>query len=205
MYRIDDPSNVPVCPAPEAAENEGFYTEGVPGVSPATLVRASWLNMVQEELRNIVLAAAIVPAKTTYNQVLTALQTLFGRLATPNTWTAAQQGAFVPVQPPINGGTLILNFAQGNNFVVGAGPSITGIAASFILGTPSNVVPGQSGIITFVQGAVGGFTITSRTTSWIGPNGTRVQLTAGPNGRDSFLYYVDYDNHIVVSAAGNVS
>ncbi|OEZ85647.1 hypothetical protein JAB8_38290 [Janthinobacterium sp. HH106] len=74
MYRIDDPSAAAALPEPEAAGREGFFTEGVPGVKEATLVRASFLNMLQEELRNIVLAAGVVPAKADYTQLLKALR-----------------------------------------------------------------------------------------------------------------------------------
>ena len=130
----------------------------------------------------------------------------YALLAATQAWTAAQQGAFVPVQPVSSGATLTLNFALGNNFVVGGGSGVTSaIAASFVLGTPANVVPGQSGIITFLQNGTGGYTITSRSTAWVGANGARAQLTAGANGRDDFFYVVDFDGKIILSAAGNVS
>ncbi|TCG04611.1 hypothetical protein BZM27_39620 [Paraburkholderia steynii] len=35
---------------------------------------ASWLNMIQEEMRAVVVAAGITPSKTTYNQVLAAIK-----------------------------------------------------------------------------------------------------------------------------------
>ncbi|MCA1860919.1 hypothetical protein LE191_12480 [Janthinobacterium sp. HSC-3S05] len=73
MYRIDDPSAVVAPPAQEAAGSEGFFAEGIPGVQEATLVRASFLNMIQEELRNIVVAAGITPSKADNAQILRAL------------------------------------------------------------------------------------------------------------------------------------
>ncbi|MEO6920521.1 MAG: hypothetical protein ABI171_16185 [Collimonas sp.] len=76
MFRIDDPSAVAALPVPEAVGNPGYFTEGSPGTLAATLVRASFLNMVQEELISILMAAGIVPSKATYNQVLTAIKTL---------------------------------------------------------------------------------------------------------------------------------
>lgn len=83
MFRIDDPSNSATLPTPEAAATEGYWTEGDPVLNiPATLERASWFNMVQEELRNIVVAAAITPSKTVYNQVLTAIK----RLCASSAW-----------------------------------------------------------------------------------------------------------------------
>ena len=123
-----------------------------------------------------------------------------------NNWTAAQSGAIVPVQPALPSGTLTLNFALGNNFVVGAGTGVTSaITGNFILGSPTNQVPGQSGIITFVQDGTGGHTITSRSSVWIGNNGARVNLTAGANGQDDFFYITRYDGRITLSGAGNVS
>lgn len=77
MFRIDDPSAATVLPSPSAAGSEGYFTEGDPSVStPATLVRADWLNAVQEELRAIVVAGGLTPSKTTLNQVLQAIQNL---------------------------------------------------------------------------------------------------------------------------------
>lgn len=78
MYRIDDPSASPTLPAPEAALTEGYWTEGNPATgTPATLERASWFNMVQEELRAIPVAAGIVPSKVVYTQILAALMSMF--------------------------------------------------------------------------------------------------------------------------------
>jgi hypothetical protein len=81
MFRIDDPTAAAALPDPEAAGTEAYFTEGNPGVTPATLVRASWLNMIQEELRAIVIAAGLTPSKTTYNQVLSALNASYAKLA----------------------------------------------------------------------------------------------------------------------------
>lgn len=79
MYSIDDPTAVASLPTPEAAGTEGYFTEGNPGGAiPATLVRASWMNMITQELRNWVVAAGLVPSKTTYNQVLQAGKLMFG-------------------------------------------------------------------------------------------------------------------------------
>lgn len=75
MYRIDDPSASPTLPTPEAALTEGYWTEGNPGTgTPATLERASWFNMIQEELRAVVVAAGLTPSKTTYTQVRDAIK-----------------------------------------------------------------------------------------------------------------------------------
>jgi len=77
MFRIDDATATPSLPTPEAAGTEGYFTEGNPVTGEkATDVRASWLNMVQEEIRSVVVAGGLTPSKTTYNQVLTAIEKL---------------------------------------------------------------------------------------------------------------------------------
>jgi hypothetical protein len=75
MFRIDDATAATSLPTPEAAGTEGYWTEGNPATGvPATLERASWFNMIQEELRAVVVAAGLTPSKTTYNQVLSAIK-----------------------------------------------------------------------------------------------------------------------------------
>ncbi|HIC7208535.1 hypothetical protein [Burkholderia stabilis] len=77
MYRIDDATAATTLPTPESANAEGYFTEGNPATgTPATKVRASWLNMLQEELRGVVVGGGLTPSKTTYNQVYTAIQAL---------------------------------------------------------------------------------------------------------------------------------
>lgn len=78
MFRIDDATAATSLPAPETAATEGYFTEGNPTAgTPATNVRGSWLNMIQEELCSILAAAGITRSKTSYNQVNTALQKMY--------------------------------------------------------------------------------------------------------------------------------
>lgn len=78
MFRIDDATAATSLPAPEASGTEGYFTEGNPVAgTPATNVRGSWLNMIQEELCGILAAAGITRSKTTYNQVNSALQKMY--------------------------------------------------------------------------------------------------------------------------------
>ncbi|ABE29935.1 hypothetical protein DR64_724 [Paraburkholderia xenovorans LB400] len=78
MFRIDDATAASSLPVPEAPGPEGYFTEGNPaGGTPATNVRGSWLNMIQEELCAILAAAGIARSKTSYNQVNTALQKMY--------------------------------------------------------------------------------------------------------------------------------
>jgi hypothetical protein len=119
MYRIDDATAGTSLPTPETAESEGYWIEGNPATgTPATKIRASWLNMIQEELRAIVIAAGLTPSKTTYTQVRDAIKALVplnapGRLLNggPTVYTAgatwnrnpATTFAIVEVQAPGGG------------------------------------------------------------------------------------------------------
>lgn len=78
MQRIDDASAAASIPTPEAAGTPGFWTEGNPGGGvPATLVRASFLNMIQEEMVGVVTASGQAPSKLNYTQLLNALKACF--------------------------------------------------------------------------------------------------------------------------------
>jgi hypothetical protein len=118
MFRIDDPSAASQMPTPEAAGTPGFWTEGNPTTGvPATLERASWFNSIQEELMSILTAGGVTPSKTTYNQVLTALQALYGpgragHVFTGNDWV------------PLPGG-LILQWGTGSASSTSSGNLIT--------------------------------------------------------------------------------
>jgi len=76
MYRIDIPSAAASLPTPSALGTEGFWTAGVPGTVPATVMDQDWFNMVQEELIAFLTAAGITHSKSTRNQVLTSVQQL---------------------------------------------------------------------------------------------------------------------------------
>ncbi|NID15371.1 hypothetical protein [Luteibacter yeojuensis] len=75
MYQIDNATSVTTPPAPTPAGTPGFFTDGsaVGGV-PATVVPAEWLNGVQEELVNAVVAAGLTPSKTAFNQLAAAIR-----------------------------------------------------------------------------------------------------------------------------------
>lgn len=141
MYRIDDPSASATLPTPEAALTEGYWTEGNPGTgTPATLERASWFNMVQEELRAVAVAGGLTPSKTTYNQILTALKSMFSsvvgsmRNAKMYVVAASASATFtadeIIVETALGGQTFRLaNYSQAINLATtGAGGMDTGTA-----------------------------------------------------------------------------
>lgn len=56
----------------------GEFTDGNPGQGVArTVLRASWTNMVQRELLNVVTGAGLEPAEDQFDQVLKAIQAMF--------------------------------------------------------------------------------------------------------------------------------
>ena len=124
MLRIDDPSAVPVLPTPEAAGTEGYFTEGSPGVTPATLVRASFLNMVQEELRTVVVAGGLAPSKTTYNQMLSAIQAMYGNARIGHVYASSD---WIPL-----GGGIILQW--GSQLTSAAGDTTVLYPTPFLVG-----------------------------------------------------------------------
>lgn len=119
MLRIDDSSAAAALPAPEVLGTEGYFTEGSPGVTPATLVRASWLNMVQEELRAVVVAGGLTPSKTTYNQVMTAIKSMIDAQAGNYCLDTGAANAYVvaldpPVSAYVNGMTVRFRAVNAN-------------------------------------------------------------------------------------------
>jgi hypothetical protein len=58
----------------------GFFTGGTPGLVAATRVRAWWLNMIQEEIIAVLVAAGLTPdtAATNFHQLRDAITTMVG-------------------------------------------------------------------------------------------------------------------------------
>lgn len=82
MFRIDNPTAAAALPAIPAAGAEKFFTEGDAGLGvPATTVDAWWLNMLQEELRAlIVTGGGLAPDKADNTQVLQAIQAMIAAI-----------------------------------------------------------------------------------------------------------------------------
>jgi hypothetical protein len=75
MYRIDNNSSVPALPTIPGAGPEQFFSGGDPTTGqPATTLDAWWVNMIQEEIRNVVVAYGITPNKYDNTQLLQALR-----------------------------------------------------------------------------------------------------------------------------------
>lgn len=75
MFRIDSQGTSATLPTPAAVgPTVGYFTKGDPGnaILP-TVVSDDWLNMTQEEILNVILAAGLTPSKTTYTQLRDAI------------------------------------------------------------------------------------------------------------------------------------
>lgn len=108
MFAIDDPTAVAVMPAPEGAGTPGFWTEGNPAIGQAaTYVRASFLNMLQSELLNILTAAGVAPSKTTYDQLLTSFRSNALVTATDTGPTNACAIAYTPAITALTDGMVL--------------------------------------------------------------------------------------------------
>jgi hypothetical protein len=116
MLRIDDATAAAALPTPEALGTEGYFTEGNPGGGvPATILRASWLNRVQELLRSVVAGAGITPTKTDYGLLMQAIRRAAGAnvsALTANATLTADQAGLVAVSAAASAVTLTLPAAN---------------------------------------------------------------------------------------------
>lgn len=108
-------------------------------------------------------------------------------------FTAAQRGSYVTLT---DAATVAIDLSLGNYFQVTLG-------GNRVIGAPSNVVAGQSGVIRLVQDATG-----SRTASWNSvfkfPGGTAPTLTTGANSTDLVAYHVESTTRIAARFIGDV-
>src|SRR6185312_11458593 len=139
MFRIDDPTAAGALPTPEAAGTEGYFTEGSPGVTDPTLVRASFLNMIQEELRAIVVAGGLTPSKTTYNQVLTQKESAVYAADTGS--ANAYAAAYSPAITALTDG-MVLRFKAAHTNTAASTFSPNGLTAQPIWGADHAAIGG---------------------------------------------------------------
>lgn len=109
------------------------------------------------------------------------------------TFTAAQRGAYVTLT---DAATVAIDLSLGNHFQVTLG-------GNRVIGAPTNVVAGQSGVIRLVQDSTG-----SRTASWNSvfkfPGGTAPTLTTAANSVDLVAYHVESATRIAARFIGDV-
>lgn len=102
-------------------------------------------------------------------------------LANPNTWTAAQKGAFATLT---SSSTVPIDFSLANNFNLTLGTNAT-------FGTPTNMVAGQSGVINVRQDITGSRTLAY---PWMFQfqAGTPPVLQTGKLALDTLSYIINY-------------
>lgn len=124
MHRIDNSTAVAALPAPLPVGTPGFFTRGNdPTGVAATRVDDNWLNTVQEEIANVVLAAGLQLSKVSNTQLYEAIQAIaYG--ANPDL------SAYLPLSGGTlsNPGNLVVNGAldAAQNVSVGGELRLTG-------------------------------------------------------------------------------
>lgn len=109
-----------------------------------------------------------------------------------NTFSRAQIGAVAPL--PATTGVVTLDLAESNNWE----GTLTG---SITLANPTNITPGQSGVIRLVNGATP-YSI-AYGSYWKAPGGLLPQLTGVAGAVDVFGYYVEAANRITIVQQGD--
>lgn len=124
MHRIDDPTAAPTLPVPVAPGTPGYFTEGSPGSGgfAATIVRADFMNAVQEEIAYVIEHAGLTLTKTNRTQLDQAIRSISGLLniqifntAGTSTYTPTPGTAVIDVEVQGGGG------AGGGGASTGAG------------------------------------------------------------------------------------
>jgi hypothetical protein len=110
-----------------------------------------------------------------------------------HTWTAAQRGAIVQLPSAT---VITPNFALANNFALT-------LAHNGLLANPTNMVPGQSGVIAITQDATGGRTLVFGS-CYKFPSGMAPALSASAGHVDYISYYVETAERIAVLFRGEI-
>jgi hypothetical protein len=193
VFRCDETNNAASLPAPPSAGTEGYFQPPNPGSGTTpVIVRAWWLNMVQEELRAIAVAGGQVPSKTNNAQVLAALNALYAPLS----------GARVKLNSPLS---LYVNQSTGNDTNAG-----TSLSPFKTLQHAANVVMqsldlnGQTVVINFAHGTdTGG--VTFRDMPLGCGSGGGVQFVGDTSSPGSCIVSVTGGNCFVAGAGTTIS
>lgn len=97
----------------------------------------------------------------------------------------------------VDAATIAVDLADSNNFSVTLG-------GNRLLGNPTNIVPGQSGVIVLTQDGAGS-RLLSFDTYWKFANGAAPSLSTGPASVDYLTYYVETATRIYGSVVKDVS
>lgn len=117
----------------------------------------------------------------------------YAGISNVQTFTAGQRGA---VSALTSASTITPNFATSNNF------SLT-LATNATLANPTNIVAGQSGVITITQDATGSRTL-AYGSYWKFAGATAPTLTTTASAVDVLVYFVESSTRITASLINNV-
>ncbi len=105
----------------------------------------------------------------------------YGQPSENQTWTKGQRGAYVALTS--SSGSIAVNFALSNNFSHVLTENTT-------LASPSNSVPGQSGVIHFLQGSSATYTL-SKHAFWEFGIGSLHTMSTNLSGVSVMTYVID--------------
>lgn len=169
MHRIAHPSAVGTLPGVTYTPgSDGFFTEGNPAAAlDATTVTADWLNMLQEELRNVIVGAGITPATASAidnTQLLAAIIAL------------SQQSS-----PTALKNTYINAFRIQQGTDLARGLMVDGIADDFTDASGVDFVASTNAFVDTAGGYVNaGSIVVPNTASWTISSGNATHWTFGP-------------------------
>ena len=135
MDYYDDPSAVAVDPGLPAAGTPGFFFDGVIGGTPRTILRSWFMNILQKEIRNVIIAGGLTPDRATSTQLRDAIIALISGAAVGHATTTAY-------------GTVKL--AQGSDVIAGTDASLAVTPAALT----SALSFGSSGYYKFPGGMI---------------------------------------------------
>jgi hypothetical protein len=117
----------------------------------------------------------------------------YAGISNVQTFTAGQRGEVTALT---SASTITPNLADSNNF------SLT-LATNATLANPTNIVAGQSGVITITQDATGSRTL-AYGSYWKFADATAPTLTTTADAVDVLVYYVESSTRITASLINNV-
>ena len=120
--------------------------------------------------------------------------TSYAALGTAQSFTKAQRGTPVALT---DAATVAVDLSLSNHFTLT-------LAGSRSLGSPTNAVAGQSGLIVITQDATGGRTLSFSGSLWKFPGGTVPNLTLTANAVDVLVYYVESATRITARLVSDV-
>lgn len=118
----------------------------------------------------------------------------YAEFDTAQTFTKAQRGAVVTLA---GSGTVTPDFAAANNFTMTLSGAVT-------LGFPTNVVTGQSGAISIVQGGSASYSLSYGGTGWKFPGGSAPSNTLTSGATDLLVYYAHSTTEITAQLLKNI-